>query len=307
LSIVIRAWLRASVVLLSVLLTGCRVDLFTQIPETEANEVLDALYAAGLTATKVTAGDRLFTVQVPESQMGEALRVTQERGVPRPRHLDLCKLFKKEGLMSTASEERVRFICGVSQQLDAALTQIPGVLYASVMPVMPANDPLADKVRPASASVMVKHDPHVNVEAHRPAIKDMVARSIEGLHQDNITITLIAADAPQRTARAEPMVPRWLVASLSILALAACLAVAAAGAVLWHHRRSIAAPSDAAGAADPMIWFGTLLSRLPLPAWARRGRDADGSAQASSGTKPRVGSLEVVSARRDPAQGPSKG
>jgi type III secretion protein J len=147
----------------SLLLCACRTDLLTQISENDANEVLDALYGAGIDAGKTPAGDKMFTVQVAEARMGDALRVIQERGLPRPRHADLGMLFKKEGLVSTPSEERVRFIYGVAQQLSASLTQIPGVLYASVQPVMPANDPLAEKIKPSSASVLIKHDPNANV------------------------------------------------------------------------------------------------------------------------------------------------
>lgn len=235
----------------SLLLCACRTDLLTQVSENDANEVLDALYSAGIDAGKVPAGDKMFTVQVAEARMGDALRVIQERGLPRPRHSDLGVLFKKEGLVSTPSEERVRFIYGVAQQLSATLTQIPGVLYASVQPVMPANDPLADKVKPASASVLIKHDPNANVEALRPAIKDHVMRSIEGLNHDNISLTLVAADPPQRVARVEPILPTWVVTSLSLLAGAAVLGAGAAGFMLWRMRRMAAA--QAAGEEAPPL------------------------------------------------------
>ena len=261
-----RALLRCCAVgALSVLLCACRTDLLTQVAENDANEVLDALYGAGIDAGKVGAGDKLFTVQVSQSQMGDALRVLQERGLPRLRHADLGALFKKEGLVSTPSEERVRFIYGVAQQLSGTLTQIPGVLWASVQPVMPANDPLADKVKPASASVFIKHDPNTNVEALRPAIKDLVMRSIEGLNHDNITLTLVAADPPPRVARVEPILPTWVVASLSLLATGALLAAGAAGFMLWRYRQLAAAresgdeaPALFGDAAGPLAWLRSM-------------------------------------------------
>jgi type III secretion protein J len=234
----------------ALLLCACRSDLLTQISESDANEVLDALYSAGIDAGKTPAGDKMFTVQVAEARFGDALRVLQERGLPRPRHADLGVLFKKEGLVSTPSEERVRFIYGVAQQLSAGLTQIPGVLYASVQPVIPANDPLADKVKPSSASVLIKHDPNANVEALRPAIKDHVMRSIEGLNHDNISLTLVAADPPQRVARVEPILPTWVVTSLLLLAGVAVLGAGAAGLMLWRMKR-MAMAQDAAADVPP--------------------------------------------------------
>jgi type III secretion protein J len=240
----------------SMVLCACRTDLLTQISESDANDVLDALYSAGIEASKAQAGDKMFTVQVSESRMGDALRVMQERGLPRPRHADLGVLFKKEGLISTPSEERVRFVYGVAQQLSATLTRIPGVLYASVQPVIPSNDPLADKIKPSSASVLIKHDPNANVEALRPAIKDLVMRGIEGLNHDNISLTLVAADPPQRIVRVEPVLPTWVVTSLSLLAGAAVLAVAAAGFMLWRMQRTGVAQNLERPYQGPVQWFG---------------------------------------------------
>jgi type III secretion protein J len=260
---------RLAWVALALSLTACRTDLITQIPENDTNEVLDALYSAGIDAGKVGAGDKQFTVQVAEAQMGDALRVLQERGLPRPKHSDLGTLFKKEGLVSTPSEERVRFLYGVAQQLSGTLSQIPGVLWASVQPVMPANDPLADKVKPSSASVLIKYDPNFNVQALQPAIKDFIARSIEGLAHDNITLTMVAAEPPQRVARAEPVLPTWVVTSLSLLAGVAVLAAGAAG-FLWLRMQRLAAAREAG---DDAAWDpdadgapGDFLARLRL-AW----------------------------------------
>lgn len=270
----LRRW--CGIVAMSLLLCACRADLLTQVSENDANEVLDALYGMGIDAGKVPAGDKMFNVQVAEARMGDALRVLQERGLPRPRHVDLGVLFKKEGLVSTPSEERVRFIYGVAQQVSATLTQIPGVLYASVQPVMPANDPLADKVKPASAAVFIKHDPNANVEALRPAIKDHVMRSIEGLNHDNISLTLVVADPPQRVARVEPLLPTWVVTSLSLLAGAAVLGAGAAGFMLWRMRRMAAAqeagedaPSlfgDIDGGGGPLALLRSLWRGKPPPA-----------------------------------------
>lgn len=228
--------------LLSLLLCACRTDLFTQIPEQDANEVLDALYGAGIDAGKVAAGDSKFTVQVSEAQMGDALRVTRERGLPRQRYTDLGGLFKKEGLVSTPAEERVRFLYGVSQELAGTLAQIDGVVSARVHPVIPANDPLADKVKPTSAAIFIKHDPNANVAALAPSIKNLVMRSIEGLNFDNISLTFVAADPPARVAHVEPILPTWVLASLSFLAAAAVLSVGIAGFVLWRYRQLAATP-----------------------------------------------------------------
>jgi type III secretion protein J len=284
----------------SLLLCACRTDLLTQISENDANEVLDALYGAGIDAGKTPAGDKMFTVQVAEARMGDALRVIQERGLPRPRHADLGMLFKKEGLVSTPSEERVRFIYGVAQQLSASLTQIPGVLYASVQPVMPANDPLAEKIKPSSASVLIKHDPNANVEALRPAIKDHVMRSIEGLNHDNISLTLVAADPPQRVARVEPIMPAWVVTSLLLLAGAAVLGAGAAGFMLWRMKL-MAAAQEAGEQVPPLLGdaHGGPMSRLQS-LW----RGLRNQAPPAAINEPRFDTLRSVPSEKSTVQTP---
>jgi type III secretion protein J len=229
--------------LLCVLLAGCGSDLYSQLAEDDANEILDVLYAAGIEARKEPAGEKMFSVQVASSQLQPALRATRERGLPHQRFADLGTLFKKEGLVSTPSEERVRFIYGLSQELASTLTSIDGVISARVHPVIPANDPMADKIKPSSASVFIKHDPHANVQALAPAIKNLVMRAIEGLNADNITLTFVAADPPLRRQAIEGALPPWLHAVLGGAGAALVAVLGALGFVLWRYRQLAAALS----------------------------------------------------------------
>jgi type III secretion protein J len=232
-------------------LAACRIDLHTQLSEQDANEMLDALLSAGIDAGKEPAGDRVFNVQVAESQIPDALRVARERGLPRQRLSDLGVLFKKEGLVSTPAEERVRFQHGVAQELSATLMQIDGVVWARVHPVLPANDPLADKVKPSSASVFIKHDPNAKVDVLAPMIRNLVMRGIEGLNGDSIALTFVATDAPARVTRTEPLIPIWMVAALTTLGVLAMLTAGVTGFVVWRYRQLATTP----GKSQPVPGF----------------------------------------------------
>jgi type III secretion protein J len=206
----------------AVCLAGCQSELFGKLDEPSANAVLDALYAEGIHAEKLPGEGGMWRVEVDAADHQRALHAARQQGVPQERFANMGELFKKEGLVSTPSEERLRYIFAVSQELAATLSQIDGVVSARVHPVIPANDPLATTVRPASAAVFIKHRSDADLEQMAPAIKNLVTRSIEGLAVDKVSLTFFAT-------RAKPLVvppaPEKTAADNAVLAIAVALAV----------------------------------------------------------------------------------
>jgi type III secretion protein J len=177
------------------LLTACKIDLFTKQNETDANQMVAALLERSVDAEKVTPDSgKNWSVQVEREDVARALAVLKAVGLPQNRHTSLGDLFKKEGLISSPTEERVRFIHGMTQELASTIEQIDGVVTARVHVVLPNNDPLAVAVKPSSASVFVKYRPEANLVALTPSIKNLVARSVEGLTYDNVSVTMVPGD-----------------------------------------------------------------------------------------------------------------
>jgi type III secretion protein J len=228
------AFLLVSVVALG----GCKAELFSRLNEADANAVMEALYSEGVHAQKVSRDREFWVVEVDEGDLQRALRVTKERGVPRERFATIGELFKKEGLVSSPSEERLRFIFAVSQELSNTLTQIEGVITARVHPVIPANDPLADNVKPASASVFIKHLAQADVQQMAPAIRNLVSRSIEGLSPENVSLTFFSAPAyrPSPVPQATPLGVLWRQWGVE-LAIGMLLSLAGLVAYLWRSRQ----------------------------------------------------------------------
>jgi type III secretion protein J len=193
-------WLAALALLMA--LSGCKVGLYSNLNEQEANEIVTALSAEGIDAAKSRVEGSSWQVEVDESRMGTALDVLRAQGLPRERFATMGEVFQKQGLVSTPSEERMRYIYAVSQELSQTLRNVDGVVSARVHVVIPANDPLSEKLRPSSAAVFIKHRPDVDIRLLAPAVKDMVAHSIEGLTHDQVSLSLFEARRPTASAGA---------------------------------------------------------------------------------------------------------
>ncbi len=224
-------------------LAGCEQELYTGLSETEANEMVAALSSAGIGAQKTVQDGqgqegRTWTLTVDQADMGPSLAVLRAQGLPRPRLASLGQVFQKQGLVATPAEERVRYIYGVSQELSRTLLDVDGVMLAHVHVVIPENDPLADKAKPASAAVYIRYRPGVNLTAMAPMVKDLVAHSIEGLSYDNVSLFLQGAQPVPVDVRKgaallgtfstrNPLV--WLLGLLIVAALAVT------GLVAWRR------------------------------------------------------------------------
>jgi len=184
--------LAAGIALLLVL-AGCKVELYSGLNETEANEIVAALADGRIAARKEHVDGADWQVQVDEDRVGAALELLRAQGLPEQHYASMGDMFQKQGLVSTPAEERMRYIFAVSQELSRTLRSIDGVVEARVHVVIPQDDPLSDKVRPSSAAVFIKHRPDVDLRLLAPAVKDLVAHSIEGLAPDRVALTLFPA------------------------------------------------------------------------------------------------------------------
>ncbi|MBL0728162.1 type III secretion system inner membrane ring lipoprotein SctJ [Piscinibacter sp. HJYY11] len=182
-------------------LAGCKVGLYSNLNEQEANEIVAALAADGVDAAKERQEGNNWQVLVDEGRLGRALDILRAQGLPHDRYASMGDVFQKQGLVSTPAEERMRYIYAVSQELSQTLRKVDGVVTARVHVVIPANDPLSDKIRPSSAAVFIKHRPDVDLRLLAPAVKEMVAHSIEGLTHEQVSLSLFEA---RRTADAGP-------------------------------------------------------------------------------------------------------
>ena len=220
---------------LTLVLAGCKAELYSGLNESEANEMVAALAAGGIDAGKERLEGADWQVSVDDRRSGAALNLLRAQGLPRERFVSLGELFQKQGLVSTPTEERMRYIYGVSQELSHTLGSIDGVVSARVHVVIPTNDPLSEKTKPSSAAVFIRHRPDVDLRLLAPIVKDLVAHSIEGLSADQVSLSLFETKAATEQLVAAPRaadehlilgaVPVEAAAVVLLLCLAAAIAL----------------------------------------------------------------------------------
>lgn len=220
-------------------LSACSEKVHTRSTEQSANEVLSALLDAGVDAQKLQADEKTFDIEVDRRDLARALAVLRVHGLPRARTETLGELFKKDGLVSTPAEERVRYIYGVSQELERTLQQIDGVVQGRVHIVIPANDPLSEVKKPSSASVFIKYRPPADPATLGPLVRSLVMRGIEGLDAEHVSVAFVAGE-PAVSARPVKLV-HWMGLKVSAEAspwlwlLLSLPALAAAAFMLWRR------------------------------------------------------------------------
>lgn len=186
----------------ALILGGCgeSVELYRQL-EQEANEVIAELADKQIRAQKIPAKDGVV-VRVRANDISRAVRTLEAVGLPKVARSTLGDIFRKEGVISTPLEERARYIYALSQELEATLSNIDGVIVARVHVVLPERVAPGEPVQPASASVFIKHDPRLDPDNIQPRVRRMVASSIPGMasaieNTQKLTVVFVPATAYQ--------------------------------------------------------------------------------------------------------------
>ena len=182
------------------LLTACQTEIYSNVSEREANEMLAALLAQNISASKTAIGDGVFSLSVEESELQRALTVLDNKGLPRSSRETIGQVFSGGGIVSSPFEERVRYIYALGEDVAQTLQEIDGVLVARVHIVMPEEAALGQEAKPASAAVFIKQQAGYDLDFLVPQIRRLVANSIEGVNYEAITVVLVESTAEDISA-----------------------------------------------------------------------------------------------------------
>jgi len=193
--------------LAAVLLSACSklVTLQAGLQDTDANEIVLVLTRGGIDVEKQREKEGV-TLRVDESDLSRASAAMEAAGLPRRNGPSLGEIFKRQGMISSPLEERVRYIYGLSEELGATLQQIDHVISARVHVVLPERIAPGEPILPSSAAVFIKYRPPLDEDAIVPDVRKLVAASIPGLadgrSEGKISVVMVPAESP-------PLVIKW--------------------------------------------------------------------------------------------------
>ena len=99
----------AGFLLVLLLLSGCKTELYSKLDESDANAMLAILLNNNISAEKLAdkkAGT--YFLHVDDSRIPQAVGLLRDHGYPKEKSVSMGEMFKKEGLISSPLEERAR-------------------------------------------------------------------------------------------------------------------------------------------------------------------------------------------------------
>ena len=186
----------------ALLFAGCgkEATLHSGIGERQANLVMASLLDSGIDCRKEPGEEGTWNVLCSESRFAEAVNILERRGLPQQPRQGIGEVFKKSGMISSPSEERIRFMDALAQDIAKTISMIDGVIDARVHVVLPENDPFARNTLPSSAAVAIRSRWDADLDDLVPSIKALVKNAIEGLAYEKIEVTIFK-DVPPTAAR----------------------------------------------------------------------------------------------------------
>jgi type III secretion protein J len=177
-----------------------KAELYRGLDEREANEFVVRLASYKIDAEKVLVpaerGEPTFTIAVPKDKLGQAFEVLEKYNLPKDKGHGIAAVYPGGGLIPGAFEEKAKYLLALTGEIEMTLRSIDRVVDARVHVVVPEESVLKDEdegtVRP-TASVLYKYIPDEKAELPIKDVdlKQLVARSVEGLSPTDVTVVAL--------------------------------------------------------------------------------------------------------------------
>lgn len=96
------------IIFLSLSLTGCKTELYTDLSQKEANEIYALLRNEGISIHKEADKENTIKLLIDESDIVQSIEILKQHGYPREVFSSLKDVFPKDRLISSPLEKQAR-------------------------------------------------------------------------------------------------------------------------------------------------------------------------------------------------------
>lgn len=226
------------------LLAGCRIELYSGLPEEDANQMLAILMQHHIDADK-QRGEGGITLRVDQAHFINAVELLRLNGFPHRKYTTAETMFPPNQLVVSPNEEQQKILYLKEQRIEGMLSQMEGVVQADVA-IASHSASGEGEAAPISVAVFIKYSPQVNMEIFRMQIRSLVENAIPGLHYDHISILMqpasyrIAAPTPGAHQDPQGRAIHWLIQHYRLLMIPLALTLLAMMYLAmekWRQRR----------------------------------------------------------------------
>ncbi|EJD6367529.1 type III secretion inner membrane ring lipoprotein SctJ [Providencia rettgeri] len=190
----------SSIVLILFFLTGCKVELYSDLSEEEANQMIALLMLRNIDAEKSIIKGSGVTINVEKDDFANAVEVLRQQGLPNKRTENIADLFPPGQLVTSPAQEQAKITYLKEQNIEKMLLSMDGVIIAQVA-ISESTNVNRREIPPPTASIFIKHAPGINMQSREPEIRRMVQKSISNLTVENISIVMQMADYRHKQAK----------------------------------------------------------------------------------------------------------
>lgn len=177
------------VLLLALVLAGCRVELYGNLSENDANQMLALLLSNKISAEKKIDKANGFSLAVDEDDFVKAIEVLRQNGYPRKDFRSVEELFPSGQLVTSPAQEAEKIKFLQQQSLEKMLTDMEGVINANVVIGRIENqDSRSNTTARQTVSVLIKHTPEVNVKSFAFQIKNLIRNGMPGTRDEDLSL-----------------------------------------------------------------------------------------------------------------------
>ncbi|MGB0893413.1 MAG: type III secretion system inner membrane ring lipoprotein SctJ [Parashewanella sp.] len=195
---------------LVLLLTACKVELYRELPQDEANQMVALLRLNNIDAeTDIDPKSGMATLMIDENKFINAVALLRQNGFPKPKYMGIEDLFPSGQLVTSPAQEEAKISYLKEQQLERTLSNMEGVISARVSIADPTQEDQFQAQQQKSASVYIKYSPQANLKTQENQIKSLIQNAVPGLTYERITVFLQAANYGYQSALPTQTQSEW--------------------------------------------------------------------------------------------------